>query len=267
MVVFSSNNENKKLDISIIEEPERSLCEDKLFHVKENRMGTWMRKLTVGLSSGESAEGDSEVEDSAPDYVKDKFESRKCRITVKSILQMNLAPVDEKFAERLGVETVEEIKPRVKDLLVEERQRQADQALKAQVESFLLEKYPFDVPASLIQAELHSRVRNQIRALTEAGHTQDEIRDQQKEIEAYCAVEVDKALRLYYLLRKVASKESIDVSEQELWEEIAKQMWRTPASEKIIDPEMKPEEIRARVMIHALTEKVKLHLIEQAKVA
>lgn len=268
-------NDYVDLDINLLEDPERVLCQDTRFEVKENKMGTWMRKLVIGKKVGESVEGMSEKETKDddcsgcdnPDHHHDhSFKPTKCRITIKSIKEPKLPEVDDAFAAKVGLKQASELEGKVREDLERQAKDRAQNAMRSQLEKKLNSEYPFEIPSSIIENEKSYRLEEKIEDLREEGISEDVIQSKMKELEAEVTKEAVEAYRVFFMLSKVISENKMNVSQEELMREYVKQMYM-PAGESFINQKMQPEEIQRRLSSYLLNRKAKDYLIEQATAA
>src|SRR5579883_2696226 len=84
-------------------------------------------------------------------------------IQVKQVFEADVPPLDEKFAQKLGIESgqIEDLKAQVKQSLEQERDRLVKEKLKEQVFRQLLEQNPIEVPRVLVAREA-SRIHDEV---------------------------------------------------------------------------------------------------------
>lgn len=132
------------IDIDVIEDSPFKAYESSRFHVIPTGMPEWARKLVLGHKVGESVEGMSEKdENSGEDFV-----PRKCRITITHIQTAELPELNDELAKKAGVQTVEELRVNIGKQIEREKKRGQEAFLRDQVRQFLIENYPFDLPAT-----------------------------------------------------------------------------------------------------------------------
>lgn len=132
------------IDIDVLDEPHFKAYENSRFHVIEKGMPDWARKLVIGLKTGESVEGMSEKDEHSGEH----FKPHSTRITVHLIQSANLPPLDDALAKKAGAPTVEELRVNVEKRLESEKRETRQEELRMKARAFLLENYPFDLPAT-----------------------------------------------------------------------------------------------------------------------
>jgi trigger factor len=251
------------LDIEALENPPRSVCQDMRFEVVPGRMGTWMRKLIVGKSINDTVEGMSEKEESLISSSDEDFLPTLCRITIKGIKVATLPPLDDELAKKVGLKAIEELKPKIEEDLERQAEDEKKDQLRAQVEKQLLEKYVFDIPASLIAKHINNITAQKLQELRKHEHSQDHLKSMAKEIETNAFVDLNRAYRLYFLTHKIAEEHQIGVFENELMSEMFKQMM-LPEGQGIVNKQMSTEEVRSKLYVNVLSKKVLDFLVEKA---
>lgn len=241
------------LDIVAIDShPQRTICEDMRFEVAEGKMGGWMRKLLIGRNLHESVEGISEREENDETSAAD-FQATQCRITVKSIYTTQLPTLDEAFAKKLGLKDIADLRPKV----VDELNRRADAEVKdrhrAQVEEQLLRLYPFEIPSSIIDEQKRVMVAERLHRLKQSGTTEpmDQLR---KEVENAVEQELHRAYRLFFLCRSVADAHNIQVLQNEIYDEMGRQMMMSPEQAAAFQ-NMGAEEVQSKLFVNVLSRK------------
>lgn len=249
------------VDIEDMDRPGQFICKDTRFEVAKGKMGDWMRNLVIGKQAGEMAEGVSErSEEMDPNA---DFKPTRCKITIKTIRTAQLPEVNEELTAKLGASSVEDFNEKVVENLKRQAEEEVQHLLRGQLEEILLEKYPFDIPASLTSREIKNRLEYAKRQLRHIGKTEKEISEQIATIEMEIAAQVEKAFRMFFLARSVADKYDIEVTQNEMVRELMLQMYSQSSP---IDSSVDTEEARSKVYINLLTQKVKDHLIGQATI-
>ncbi|TAK78720.1 MAG: trigger factor [Gammaproteobacteria bacterium] len=74
-------------------------------------------------------------------------------VQVKQVYEADMPALEEQFAQKLGVTSIEELKSQVKQSLEQERDRLVKEKFKEQVFRHLLEQNPIEVPKALVHQE------------------------------------------------------------------------------------------------------------------
>jgi trigger factor len=160
-----------------------------------------------------------------PDDAEDKRLAGKTfsyTVKVNAIKQKSLPELNEEFAKQLGeFSTVDDIRQRIREQIEFERKHQAERESKDKLVAELIRRNDFEVPDALIENQIDIRIERGLRALAAQGLTAEQmkkmdlhrLRGGQREQ----AVHDVKAL---LLLEKVADEEKIQVSDEELDQEV-----------------------------------------------
>ena len=203
------------LDVDALEqEPNTALFTSTRFEVSSKYMAKWMKDLVVGKNLYDTIEGISVADDDAKD--KDDFKPQKVRVTIKAIEQGTLPEITEDFLQKLGVSSQEELTTSIETLLNKQADEHVKEKMHEQVNEYLLEKYPFDLPPTLIEKEAQFRMRQ----LGQDGNFQKywqtlSQEDKKKTLDSIYS-QSEKAVRMFYMCRKIITDAKINISPQDL---------------------------------------------------
>lgn len=252
-----------ELDIDAIESPSYNICTNEHFEVDPKRMPSWLMKLVLGLSVGQHVEGTSEYDSRFPQAVAEsEFKPTNIRITVKSIQLPKLPPVDDHLAQKAGVETAETLRERIVQSLEHEAQAKVERDLQRQVVEQLLQKFPCDLPKTLLDEERQTRTRNRIRGLQKVL-SENQIREKSAEISEQAAGDAIVFIHLYYLLRPWANQHQIEVTQADLYQELTRQLHQLPVEEQVIEQDMEPDGVRSKLVAMVTINKAIAHIVSQ----
>lgn len=134
-------------------------------------------------------------------------ETPKINITLKSIHSATLPEVDEKFLEKMNIESEDKLREEINNYYKRQNETNRRQSLHYAIEHAIVEKYDFDVPKSMNEAE-----KDRIVASIE-----EEIKDDEKDSVVEKAYKDAKnSLKLQFILSKVIGEQNINVSDDEV---------------------------------------------------
>ena len=133
------------------------------------------------------------------------------------------------------------------------------------IEDALLDKYHFDLPASIVEFERKERVSKRIQALKNENMSDEEIKNKESEISREVTSDIDKALRLYYLNKQVAKQGDISLSNQELNDEIVRYISQNPYLHGKERDEETTRDLISRMATAMMQRKAKEYALEQIK--
>lgn len=249
------------LTIDTLEPEQTCICSDERFHIAKDQMVGWMYDLIIGKEVGVPFEGTSQ-----PDPAQDaaSFKPTLCRFTIQGLLDQKLPPVDDALAQQAGCQTVEILNVNVRKSLEQRMKQQAQREMGQELEDLLFNLYPIEVPKSLIDYEIKSRMQSAHEAELAMGVPESEIRAHQHENGKVIASLAERSIKLLYLLDPIMRDSKITVTKDDLVQELNRQRYMTSPVERIINGAMKPEEIRQRLLNQLFAQKAMAWLLEQA---
>lgn len=248
------------VSVEMLEDPPRIAVDNQRTQVNSSGLPFWLRQKVIGLHAGESAEGmtaqDPNLIETDPN-----FQSYPFRVTVHSIWQGTLPPLDEELAKQVGLNSIEELHKKINDQLELEAEENAYQRDVQALEQILVEKFPFEIPQSYIDSNKETRINDYLEDLEqrEKEYSEEEYRQIEKMIEQSTIFH----LQLFFLISKIASDHNITVDQQDLSQELNHQISLIPLRRNSIDLQDR-EKFREQLYHAALDRKIKRFLIEHA---
>lgn len=143
------------------------------------------------------------------EYPNKELAGRKATFaTTLKDLKVKVTPaIDDGLAGTLGLENLEKLKEVVRERMGAQWEQAAKNEAYGRIQAHIAETYRFELPASMVEAELDARKKS-----AEAGDAEDGAEATLKSVE--------DSLRISFVLDAVAEKESVEVSEAELNREI-----------------------------------------------
>lgn len=248
------------VSVTILEEPPREVIHDQRTQVNASGLPSWLRQKVIGLRAGESAEGMTEQDTNLIE--KDpNFKSLPFSITVHGIWQDNLPAVDDELAKRVGLTSVEDLRKKIDERLEQETKEDAYRAEVQAIEQLLIEKYPVDLPQSYIDSNKEARLEGYLQQLE--GQKRSYSNEDFAQIEKSIEQSTIYSLQLFFLFRKLAAEHNIEVSNQDISEELTRQVGLMSSGRSSIDFNDR-EKLREQIHNLALDRKIKQFLIEKA---
>jgi trigger factor len=250
-------NDFINVDVTILEETPRLIIDNQRTQVNKTGLPSWIQDKVIGLKAGESAEGMTQPNEKNPDP---DFKSVPFRVTVKSIWQGNSPAVDDELAKKVGLQTIDELHQKLNERLEQEAQEDLYKKHIHHLEDQLVEKYPIDLPHSYIDANKQARLDDYLKQLNQQGQELQDYEEVEKMIESSTI----RGLQLYFLLRRVAADNKLEVSETEISQELSKQIALIPSGRSQIDIYGDKSQLREQLHNLALDRKIKQFLLDQA---
>jgi trigger factor len=160
-------------------------------------------------------------------FPKDYFEkelagkSSEFHVTVHEVKQKQLPKLDDELAKQVGFESVGEMKEKARAQIEGERKGEVERKVRSDLLAQLIEKNPFDVPASLVQAQTRSLANDVATNLKNQGFNDQMIQEALMTEMANLKTRAENQVRASLILEAVAKKEKIEVDSKDLDAEIA----------------------------------------------
>jgi trigger factor len=140
-------------------------------------------------------------------------------VAVRVIRNKVLPSVDDDFVKDLGwegCETVDQLRAKIRSDLEAHAVREADQRMRGELLGRLVEGHPFDVPESLVNRQMGATLRDM--GISEIPE------DKVDEIRAKLEPSAARQVRARFILEAIAKAEALDVTREELEQEVRRQL-------------------------------------------
>lgn len=134
------------------------------------------------------------------------------KVGVKEVKTKVLPPLDDELAKDIGLASLAELREKIKNTLLEQRKAQQEHDQKNALMKKLVEMHQFDVPESMVERELHAMIERFEQRMPQ-GLDHEALH---KEYEPLAKERV----KGNFILNAIAEAEKIEVTEQEIDEEI-----------------------------------------------
>lgn len=205
------------------------------------------------------------------DYGAEELRGKAAVFHVKghALQRRKLPALDDAFAKGLGdagVETLEALRERLRELIRTRRERAAQETLRRSLLGALIERAPFEVPPGLIDAQLSRRLSTAHEQL-HGVMPHEELHARMDEWRTAWRPEAEREVRESLLLEAVAEKNGVEVTEEEIRARI-----ETMAREQGMAPKRLEQSYEERNLVPALRIRMREDralelLISRAKVA
>jgi trigger factor len=143
-------------------------------------------------------------------------------VKVQAIKTKSLPELNEEFVKHLGeFQTVDDIRKAIREQMEADRKQQAAHDAKEKLVGELIEQNDFEVPDSLIEQQIDIRLERGLRALAAQGLTAEQMK--KMDLERLRVGQRDQAIhdvKAALLLERVAEEENVQVSDEELNQEL-----------------------------------------------
>ncbi len=253
------------LDIDVTEHPAHNVCINQLFLVKKDEMPKWLYDTVVGMQIDESKETEAKPQKEDPSHViayENDQATKQCRVTLKTIKKAILPEENEEFAQKFGVKSVAELKTFVEDRLKREEEQYASEVARYNLRRELLQKYPFSLPHSLVDAEVRGRLAycKQGSDLQQGAIPLDAAKE--SALKSQLEAEARGFFMWMFLMRQITPQAEVSISQQELEMEFSHQM-QLPRQQRLIYAGLNPDEVRNRLVMMIMMRKCEEFLLNR----
>jgi len=142
-------------------------------------------------------------------------------VKVKGVKERNIPEVDDEFAKKFGINSLDELKNILRDNISQEQKQKADQRTEIKMIDQILEKSEFgDIPTSLIDQEANKMLSEiQQNVTSQGGKFEDYLQSigkSQEQLLEEMKPEAEKRVKTALLIREIANQENIAASEEEI---------------------------------------------------
>jgi trigger factor len=188
-------------------------------------------------------------------------------IVVKEVQAPGELEMDDEFATKLGLESMEKLKEVVKDQITSQYGSMTRQRVKRQLLDKMDELHKFDVPPTLLEQEFNNIWQQVTAEMNENSKTfEDEDTTEEKAKEEYQTI-AERRVRLGLVLSEIGEKNEIQVSDEEVQRGIMSRAQQFPGQERqVFEYYTQNAEALASIRAPIFEEKVVDYLLELVKV-
>ncbi len=143
------------------------------------------------------------------------------KVKVKELKQKELPKLDDDFAKDIGSESLEALKTKIKDAVLAQKQRAADDERKNALMKALVAANPFDLPPSLVSAQADRMIASATMRVQQMMGQKMQLSDAELEaLRKDSTTDAEQQVRAGLLLLEVAKAEELTVEPAETDKEV-----------------------------------------------
>ncbi len=192
---------------------------------------------------------------------------KKVRVAIKQVEEATLPELTDGFARKLGAPSVDIMRTNVEQLLNQKADAHVQEKLREEVSDVLIEKYRFDVPMSLIDREVRFRMQQLLQDQEYLQHWNSMTPEAKKRSVASVAEQSEKAVRMFYLCRKILADAKINISPKDLPKAPETPLGMLLGDRRDFHPQENTEVHQAEAFSRLLLEKAEDFIIAHSTVA
>lgn len=156
--------------------------------------------------------------DFPPDFVTPELQNKKgvYDVEVVEVKEKVLPAMDDAFAKSFGAENMDKLREGVRRDLENELNYSQNKSVRNQLIHTLLSRINFDLPESAVAQETRNVVYDIVRENQKRGIARELIEQEKDKIYSAAAQGAKERVKIQFLLQKIAEKENIKVSQEEV---------------------------------------------------
>jgi len=218
-----------------------------------------------GAREGESRTAEVTFPEDHP-IEKVRGKTGKATVVVKQILRPVMPELNDEFAKALDFETLDELKGVVEGQLKSRKERDVEEDLQRQITTLLLDQVKIELPEGLIKRQARDYLmRHQLR-MRYQGVPDEEIEDKMAEMQAASEEAAQREFKTYFLFEKIAEKEKIFVTENDVENRVAQLANSYRMSVQRMAKQIEEQGALAQLRIQMREEQVMALLVKNAEI-
>lgn len=213
-------------------------------------------QLLAGATPGTQRQAKVIISSEA-EAIEKRGETVDATITVKKVKQLRVPALNAEFLSRLDLESEEELRDQIENMLSRQVQFEQRQSARRQVLEKITESATWDLPEELVRKQMENALRREILEMQQAGFTTQQIQARENQIRQRSITNTRQALKEHFVLDKIATKENIEATEVDLDQEI--QLMAIQRGEN-------PRRVRARLQKSGVIENLAAQIRERKAV-
>lgn len=188
------------------------------------------------------------------------------QVTIKSVRTKHIPAMDADMLKKLSVDSEEQLRREMRKELENMAERREEERRKSEIVRQLLAQYSFDLPESDVQEETRHLVYEMVRDNTMRGVKDEEITEHKEKIFESAAKTAEERTRLHYLMARIADKENISVSRNEVDAYVRKLAYSYKMTEEQLNKRLSKQDGLSGVREKLRQQKTIDFLLKEAKI-
>jgi len=230
----------------------RGLTEQKNFwlHKTQNPLIPGTVEALIGSSKGDKKTVTVTIPD---DFVYEEIVGKEAKyeIEVVQVKEKSLPELDDKFAKGFGAESMDKLREGVENDLKNELEYSKKKSIRNQCVDKLLGAVNCDLPETIVNEATRAAVHNIVQQNHERGVGKEIIEENKDKIYANAKTDAEVRVKANYILSKIAEKEGIKVTDQELSRQVA-----AMAAQQKVKPQKLAQQLKDNGTIYQVQEEI-----------
>ena len=230
----------------------RGLTEQKNFwlHKTQNPLIPGTVEALIGSSKGDKKTVTLTIPD---DFIYEEIVGKEAKyeIEVVQVKEKSLPELDDKFAKGFGAESMDKLREGVENDLKNELEYSQKKSIRNQCVDKLLSAVNCDLPETIVNEATRAAVHNIVQQNHERGVGKEIIEENKDKIYANAKTDAEVRVKANYILSKIAEKEGIKVTDQELSRQVA-----AMAAQQKVKPQKLAQQLKDNGTIYQVQEEI-----------
>ena len=230
----------------------RGLTEQKNFwlHKTQNPLIPGTVDALIGSSKGDKKTVTVTIPD---DFVYEEIVGKEAKyeIEIVQVKEKSLPELDDKFAKGFGAESMDKLREGVESDLKNELEYSKKKSIRNQCVDKLLGAVNCDLPETIVNEATRAAVHNIVQQNHERGVGKEIIEENKDKIYANAKTDAEVRVKANYILSKIAEKEGIKVTDQELSRQVA-----AIAAQQKVKPQKLAQQLKDNGTIYQVQEEI-----------
>ena len=230
----------------------RGLTEQKNFwlHTKQNPLIPGIVEALIGSGKDDKKTVTVTIPD---DFIYEELigKEAKYEIEIVQVKEKFLPELDDAFAKGFGAESMDKLREGVENDLKNELEYSLKKSIRNQCVDKLLSAVNCDLPETIVNEATRAAVHNIVQENHQRGVGKDIIEENKDRIYANAKADAEVRVRANYILSRIAEKEGIKVTDQELSRQIA-----AIAAQQKIKPQKLAQQLKDNGTLYQVQEEI-----------
>ena len=187
------------------------------------------------------------------DFIYEELVGKEARyeIEIVQVKEKSLPELDDKFAKGFGAESMDKLREGVENDLKNELEYSQKKSVRNQCVDKLLDAVNCDLPETIVNEATRVGVHNIVQQNHQRGVGKEVIDENKDRIYANAKADAEVRVKANYILSKIAEKEGIKVTDQELSRQVA-----AMAAQQKVKPQKLAQQLKDNGTIYQVQEEI-----------
>ena len=194
---------------------------NRLIEIGSNSMIPGFEDQIIGMRAGETKTFKIQF---PADYHEKSIAGQEAEftITVNELKEKKLPELNEEFVKQMGYESLDDLRKKAQDFLENQRAVENQKNIQSQIIAALIEKNPFEVPNTLVDAQVRALMQDWAQELKQQGYPEQQIQQAILSELSQLKKRAEGQVRASLILEAIATEENLKVSSDEIDQELSR---------------------------------------------